>query len=41
MSKFLPTSEHKWIDLKEFDLKKYASNSSKGCVFDVEFTFLK
>ena len=32
MSKFLPTSEFKWIDPKEFDLNKYASNSSKGCV---------
>ena len=30
MSKFLPTSGFKWIDLKEFVLSKYASNSSKG-----------
>ena len=32
MSKFLQTSGFKWIDLKEFDLNKYTSNSSKGCV---------
>ena len=32
MSKFLPTSEFKWIDPKEFDLNKYNSSSSKGCV---------
>ena len=30
MSKFLPTSGLKWIDLKEFALSKYSSNSSKG-----------
>ena len=30
MSTFLPTSEFKWIDPKEFDLNKYTSNSSKG-----------
>ena len=33
MSKFLPTSEFKWIDPKEFHLNKYTSNSLKGCVF--------
>ena len=32
MSKFYPTSGFKWIDPKEFDLNKYTSNSSKGCV---------
>ena len=37
MSKFLPTSGFKWIDPKEFDLNKYTSNSSKGCVFKVDF----
>ena len=36
MSKFLPTSGFKWIDPKEFDLNKYTSNSSKGCVFEVD-----
>ena len=35
MSKFLPTSGFKWIDLKEFDMNKYTSNSSKECVFEV------
>ena len=34
MSKFLPTSRVKWIDPKEFDLNKYNSNCSKGCVPD-------
>ena len=39
MSKFLPTSGFKWIDLEELDLNKYTSNSSKGCVleFDLEY----
>ena len=36
MSKFLPTSECKWIDTKEFDLNKYTSNSSKGFVLEVD-----
>ena len=30
MPNFLPTSGFKWIDLKEFDLNKYTSKSSKG-----------
>ena len=30
MSKFLPTSDFKWIDTKEFELNKYTSNGSKG-----------
>ena len=37
MSKFLPTSGFKQIDPKEFDLNKYTSNSSKGCVLEVDF----
>ena len=28
MSKFLPTSEFKWIDPREFDVNKYTSNCS-------------
>ena len=32
MSKFLPTSGFKGIDPEDFDLNKYNSNSSKGCV---------
>ena len=35
MPKFLPTSGFKWIVPKEFDLNKYTSNSSKGCVLQV------
>ena len=30
MPNFLPTSGFKWIDLKEFDLNKCTSKSSKG-----------
>ena len=41
MSKFLPTSSFKWIDPKEFDLNKYTSNSSKGCVFEVDLDYPK
>ena len=37
MSKFLPTSGFKWLDLKEFDLNKYNSDNSKGCVLKVDF----
>ena len=36
MSKFLPTSAFKWIDPKKFDLNKYTSNSSKGCVLKAD-----
>ena len=41
MSKFLPTSELKWIDPKEFDLKKYISNSLKGNVLEVDLEYPK
>ena len=41
MSKFLPTSRFKWTDPKEFDLNKYTSNSSKGCVPDVDIEYSK
>ena len=41
MSKFLPTSGFKWIDPKEFDLNKYTSNSSKGCVLEVDLEYPK
>ena len=41
MPKFLPTSGFKWIDPKEFDLNKYSSNSSKGCVLEVDLEYLK
>ena len=36
MRKFLPTSGFKYIDTKELDSSKYTSNSSKGCVLDVD-----
>ena len=35
MSKFVPASEFKWINLKRFDLSKYTVNGSKGCVLEV------
>ena len=41
MSKFLPTSHFKWIDPKEFDLNKYNSNSSKGCVLEADLEYPK
>ena len=41
MSKFLATSGFKWIDPEEFDLNKYASNSSKGCVLEVNLEYPK
>ena len=41
MSKFLLTSGFKWIDPEKFDLNKYASNSSKECVFEVNLEYPK
>ena len=41
MSRFLSTSRFKWIDPKEFDLIKYTSNSSKGCVLEVGLEYPK
>ena len=41
MSKFLPTSGFKWIDTEEFNLNKYTSNSSKGCVLEVNLKYPK
>ena len=35
VSKFLPTSGFTWIDPKEFNLNKWTSNSSEGCVLEV------
>ena len=37
--KILPTGAFKWIDPKEFDLHKYTSNSSKGCVLEVDVEY--
>ena len=39
MSKFLVTSGFKWLDPKEFDLNKYTSNGSKGCVLEVDLEY--
>ena len=39
LSKFLSTSRFKWIDPKEFDLNKHTSNSSKGCVLEVDLEY--
>ena len=41
MSKFRPSSGFKWIDLKEFDLNKYTSNSSKGCALEVYLEYFE
>ena len=41
MSKFLPIIGFKWIDPKEFDLNKYTSRSSKGCVLQVDLEYPK
>ena len=41
MSNFLPKSGFKWIESKEFDLNKYASNSSKGCVVEADLEYPK
>ena len=41
MSKFLPTSEFRWIRPNEFDLNKYTSNISKGCVLKVDLEYPK
>ena len=41
MPKFLPTSGFKCIDPKEFGLSRYTSNSSKGCVLNVDFEYPK
>ena len=41
MSKCVPTGRFKWIDPKEFNLNKYTSNSSKGCVLEVDLEYPK
>ena len=41
MPKFLPTSGFKWINPKEFNLNKYTSNSSEGCVLEVDLEYAK
>ena len=41
MLKFLPTNGFTWIDPKKFDWNKYISNSSKGCVLEVDLEYPK
>ena len=41
MSKFLQTCGFKWIHPKEFELNKYATNSLKGCVLEVDLEYPK
>ena len=41
MAKFLLTSGFKSKVIKEFDLNKYTSNSSKGCVFEGDLEYPK
>ena len=39
MSKFVTTGGFEWIDPKEFDLNGYSSNSSTGCVLEVNLEY--
>ena len=41
MYKFLSTRRFKWINPKELVLNKYTSNSSKGCVLEVDLEYRK
>ena len=41
MSNFLPTSEFKWIDRKEFVLNKCTSQGLKGSVLEVDIEYPK
>ena len=41
MCNFFPTSAFKWTDPMVFDLNKYATNSSKGCVLEVDLEYSK
>ena len=41
MLKFFQTSRFKQIDPQEFNLNKHTSNSSKGCVLEVDLEYLK
>ena len=38
-SKFPPTDAFKWIDPKDFESNKCSSNSSKGCVLEVDLEY--
>ena len=39
MAKFLPPSVFKWLVSKDFNLNKYTSNSSKGCILEVNLEY--
>ena len=41
MSKFLPTSGFRSVDPKELYWNKYTSNSSKGCILEVDYEYPK
>ena len=41
MSKFLSTSEFKWIDPKDVDLNKITKNSSKGRAIEFDLQYAK
>ena len=41
MSKFLPTSNFKWINPKKSDQNKYTISNSKGCVLKVDLQYPK
>ena len=41
MSEFLPTCTFKWIDPKNFYSNKCISNSSKGCILEVDLEYSK
>ena len=41
MSKLLSIGGFKWIDPRVFNLNKYTSNSSKGCVLEVYLKYPK
>ena len=41
MSKFLPTSEFKWIDPESLYSNKYSNNSSRGCVLEIDLGYPK
>ena len=41
MSSFLPTAGFTRIRPEEFDLDKYSSNSSKGCILELDLEYRK
>ena len=41
LCKFFTNGGFKWIDPEMLDLNKYTSNSSKGCVLEVDLEYSK